>query len=95
MVPLRRLYSRQSQTHGFIANDESTKRWIEDSEASVEYTVGYVYRSDSPCPEGAIPLYGVCEERIGRFFTISEHERDLCLRLGAMDLGIICYVAPP
>ena len=95
MVPLRRLYSPQLKTHGFIANDESTKWWIEQRKAIVEYTVGYVYRSDSPCPEGAVPLYGACEERIGRFLTPSERERDLCVRLGATDLGIICYVAPP
>lgn len=95
MVPLRRLYSPKSQTYGFIANEESTNWWIEHKEARVEYTVGYVYRSDSPCPEGAVPLYGACEKRIGRFFTLSERERDLCVRLGAMDLGIIGYVAPP
>jgi hypothetical protein len=95
MVPLRRLYSIKYYMHVFIAGDETTNWWVEKEEASIEFTVGYVYRSDGPCPEGGIALYGVYEKRIGRFLTLSETEKDLCLQLGARDLGIQCYVAPP
>ena len=95
MVPLRRLYSPKLKVHGFIASEEGTNWWLEKEEASIEFTVGYVYRSDCPCPEGAVPLYGVFEGRIGRYLTLSASERDLCLRLGAKNLGLHCYVAPP
>ena len=95
MVPLNHLYSSKCQAHVFIASDEDTDWWVEKEEARVECFMGYVYRSTSICPEGAVPLYGAYEKRIGRFLTLSERERDLCVQLGARDLGIICYVAPP
>ena len=95
MVPLRRLYSPKLHVWVFMASDEATDWWVEKEEAKVEFIVGYVYRNDGPCPEGAVPLYGVYEGRIGRLLTLSESERDSCLQLGARDLGIQCYVAPP
>jgi len=95
MVPFRRVWSPKSKTWAFPTNDESTNWWIKERDAIIEYVVGYVYRSDGPCPAGAVPLYGMAKEGIGRYFTISEGERDLCLRLGAQDLGVLCYVCPP
>ena len=95
MVPLRRLYSPKLNTYVFFANDEASDWWIEKEQARVEFTVGYVYRHDAPCPEGAVPLYGVQDTRIGRLLTLSESERDSCLQLGARSLEIQCYVAPP
>ena len=35
-----------------LASGEATKRWIDNEKATVEFVVGYVYRSDGPCPEG-------------------------------------------
>lgn len=95
MVPLRRVYSPKLEAHVFLANNEDTDWWVKKEEGKVEFTVGYVYRGDSACPEGAVPLYSVYERRIGRLLTLSESERDSCLKLGATDLGINCYVAPP
>ena len=95
MVPLRLLYSPKLQVWIFMASGQDTDWWVEKEGAKVEFIVGYVYRSDGPCPEGAVPFYGVDERRIGRLLTLSESERDSCLRLGARDLGIQCYVAPP
>jgi len=95
MVPLLRVHSPKLNTHAFLSSDEATKWWVENEDATIEFTVGYVYRSDGPCPEGAVPLYGVFDGRIGRFLTISESEKDLCQRLGAKNLGMLCYVAPP
>ena len=95
MVPFRRLHCPNYNTPLFLASDEATNRWIENEKATVEFVVGYVYRSDSPCPEGAVPLYSMYDEKIGHCLTISESEKDLCIRLGAKDRGIHCYVARP
>ena len=95
MVPFRRLQCPKFNTPLFLASDEATNRWIEKEKATVEFVVGYVYRSDSPCPKGAVPLYSMYDEKIGHWLTISESEKNLGLRLGAMDRGIHCYVAPP
>jgi len=95
MVPFRRVWSPKSKAYAFPSSNESTDWWIKEHDATIEYIVGYVYRCDSPCPAGAIPFYGVAKDMIGRYFTISEGERDLCLRLGAEDMGVQCYVAPP
>ena len=95
MVPLRRLKLPRLNTPLFLTSDEATNQWVENENATVEFVVGYVYRSDSPCPEGAVPLYNVHDAKIGQCLTLSESERDLCIRLGARNLGIHCYVAPP
>ena len=93
MVPLNRL--RVSDKPLFVASDECTNRWVEKENATIEFTVGYVYRSDSPCPAGALPLYSLYDPKIGQCFTVSESEKDICIRFGAKDFGIHCYVAPP
>ena len=95
MVPLRRVKLPRFNTALLLASDEATNRWVENEKATVEFVVGYVYRSDSPCPEGAVPLYNVHDAKIGQCLTLSESERDLCIRLGARDLGIHCYFAAP
>jgi hypothetical protein len=95
MVPLRRLYSPPKDVHCFIANDEDANWWMNEEQSRVEFTVGYVYRRDGPCPDGAVPLYMVYESKLGRHLIISESERSSCVRLGAKDEGIQCYVAPP
>ena len=95
MVPLRRFYVPSDNYHCFIANDEDANYWIKNHEAQVEFTVGYVYRRDGPCPDGAVPLYLVCESKLGRLMTIFEGERASCVLLGAKDEGIQGYVAPP
>jgi hypothetical protein len=95
MVPFNRLRIPKSGKLLFIASDECTERWIKDENATIEFTIGYVYRNDSPCPEGAVPLFSLYEPKIGQVFTVSENEKDLCLRLGARDLGVQCYVAHP
>ena len=95
MVPLRRLYCPPDNIHCFTANDEDANWWINEKKSNVEFTVGYVYRRDGPCPDGAAPLYLVHESRLGRLLTISENERSSCVRLGAKSEGVQCYVAPP
>ena len=95
MVPLQRLWVPSENIHLFIANDEDVNWWIKEKGAKVEFTVGYVYRRDGPCPDGAVPLHLVHESKVGRVLTISEGERASCVRLGAKDEGIQCYVAPP
>ena len=95
MVPLHRLKIPKVNNSVFLASDEAVAQWIEHKKATIEFIVGYVYRSDSPCPEGAVPLYNVYDAKIGQCLTLSESERDLCVRLGARNLGIHCYVAPP
>jgi hypothetical protein len=95
MVPLRRLSASRPDVHCFFANEADADWWIKNRGAKVDLTVGYVYRRDGPCPEGAVPLYLLQESRLGRLLTISEGERAACSRLGARDHGIQCYVAPP
>jgi hypothetical protein len=95
MVAFNRLRFPKASRPAFVASDECTEQWVKDDNATIEFTIGYVYRSDSPCPEGAVPLFHLHESKIGVVFTVSEREKDLCLRLGARDLGIECYVAPP
>ena len=95
MVPLRRLHWPKFNADIFLASGEATTRFVENEKATLKFTVGYVYRSDSPCPEGALPLYSVYHVKIGQCLTLSESEKDLCIRLGARNLGIECYVAPP
>ena len=97
MVPLRRLYSPVENVHPFTANEEDADWWIKERQSTVEFTVGYVYRRDAQCPDGAVPLYQVIENErgLGRLLTISESERCSCVQLGASDEGIQCYVAPP
>lgn len=95
MVPLLRLKLPRLNTPLFLAGHEATNRWVEKEKATVEFVVGYVYGSDNPCPEGAVPLYHVHHEKIGHCLTLSESERNLCIRLEAKNLGIHCYVAPP
>ena len=95
MVPFRRLHCPKYNAHVFLANDDVIKWWVENEKATEEFAVGYVYRSDSPCPKGAVPLYSMYDEKIGRFLTTSESEKNLGLQLGAKDRGIHCYVAPP
>jgi hypothetical protein len=95
MVPLRRLYSSQDKIHRFIANDDDANSWCNNQQIHVQWTVGYVYRRDGPCPDGAVPLYLVHESKLGHLLTISLGERSSCIRLGAKDKGIQCYVAPP
>ncbi len=95
MVPFRRLHCPKYNAYIFLASDEATDRWVENEKATVEFAVGYVYRSDGPCPDGAVPLYCVHDAKIGHCLTISESEKDLCIRLGAKNMGIHCYVVPP
>ena len=95
MVPLRRLKIPNVTAPIFLASDEAVAQWKENKKATIEFTVGFVYRSDSPCPKGAVPLYNVHDPKIGQLLTLSESEKDLCIRLGAKNLGIHCYVAPP
>jgi len=95
MVPLHRLWSPVQKIHCFIANEDDENWWIKEQQAKVEFTVGYVYRRDGPCPDGAVPLYLLCGSKLPRLLTISEGERASCVRLGAKDKGILCYVAPP
>ena len=95
MVPLRRVKLPKYGAPIFFAGDRDISRWIEKHKATIEFTVGYVYRSGSPCPKGAVPLYSVFDVKIGQLLTVSESERDLCIRLGARNFGMQCYVAPP
>ena len=95
MVPFRRIQPPSWGVPIFTASDEATTRWVLTHKATIEFTVGYVYRSDSPCPEGAVPLYYVQDPKIGQCLTLSENEKDSCIRLGATNFGIHCYVAPP
>ena len=99
MVPFRRVRvpkSEKSPEKTFLtASDECYERWAESEKATIEYIVGYVYRSDNPCPEGAVPLFSLFDSKIGQVYTVSEREKDLCLRLGVQNLGVECYVAPP
>ena len=95
MVPLRRIHSPKLNAHAFFANNEDIDSWVKKEQGREEFIVGYVYRRDCPCPEGAAPLYGVFERRIGRLLVLSESERDSFLKLDARNLGIVCYVAPP
>ena len=95
MVPLRRLKIPKFQVPIFLISDEDIAQFVEKAKATIEFTVGYVYRHDNPCPEGAVPLYFVNDVKIGHCFTISKSEKDLCVRLGARNMGIFCYVAPP
>jgi hypothetical protein len=95
MVPLRRLWSSSHNIHVFTANNEDANWWIKEQASNEEFIVGFVYRRDGPCPDGAVPLYHVCEPKLGRLLTISKGERASCLRLGGRDEGIQCYVSPP
>ena len=95
MVPFRRLKIPVFSAPYFFAGDKDITQAVENMKGTIDFAVGYVYRSNNPCPEGAVPLYHVYDVKIGQCLTVSESERDLCIRLGASNLGIHCYVAPP
>lgn len=93
MVPLYRLWCT-AVTHVFVTSQAGKDWWMREKGAADEGIVGYVYPSADRLV-GLVPLYCVTAENWGRLLTVSDRERMACIRLGARDEGILCFVAPP